>query len=159
MTVKKRDLNKKTHWFYLSFMVPTPGSWEPVSFYGSYTSKILTIPALTALREAHGIPASAKGIAISYIGLASQHTIAGTSDAPVPTKMSEAYRQGLTASFVTPASGGPSVVNPYAEFANGSDEMHLNTLEWTAGYAEGNRLQEVAKTLGVGGEDLTHPTP
>lgn len=146
MSTQKPDANKKTHWHLLSLMVPSPGQWQPVSFMGSYSSKQLSLPVIQALRTANGVPETAVLMSVSYIGLMSKHAMAGTSDAIVPTKLSDAFRQGLiTASAnVDPRA---EVKNPYEEFASVSREMLVQANEWAEGFAEGVHVRETARTL------------
>lgn len=144
MSQTKADPNKKTHWFLMGFMVPSPGQWRPVSFYGSYTNRILTLNATKAIREAQGVPEDAVLLNVSYIGYASLHTIRGTSDEIVPTKLSDAYRQGLIAAN-TPNMTGKDFVNPYEEFSSASREMQIRANEWAEGYAEGCHVRETVK--------------
>lgn len=146
MSTNKQDPNHKSHWHLLSYMVPTPGQWRPVSFYGSYSNKILTLPAQQALRQSHNIPEDAVLMSVSYIGFASKHTIAGTSDKPVATTVTDAYRQGLTAAQMS--TPGADVKNPYLEFADVDADMAFKCGEWSNGYSEMldvlQRAQEIA---------------
>lgn len=146
MSTQKPDANKKTHWHLLSLMVPSPGQWQPISFMGSYSSKQLTLPVIQALRAANGVPETAVLMSVSYIGLMSKHAMAGTSDAIVPTKLSDAYRQGMIAAMAT-VDPSADIKNPYEEFASASREMLMQANEWAEGFAEGVHVRETAKTL------------
>lgn len=141
-----KDPNKKVHWFLLSFMVPVPGQWQPASFMGSYTSKNLSLPIINALRESNGMPADAVLTGISYVGMNTLHKMRGTSDAPVRTVLSDAYRQGLIAAQVhVKGTGDP--VNPYEAFANQSQELLHKANEWAEGLAEGLLMKQTISTL------------
>lgn len=150
----KQDPNKKTHWFHLGYMVPTPGAWVPVSVTSSYIKRILCSRAMQALREVNGLPQNAVLMNVSYLGFASKHHMAGTSDKPVPTQLSAAYRQGLTAAITSeiPVIG---LVNPYTAMRDQSAEAALFETEWDAGLKEGLAIKEApllqnpAKALGT----------
>lgn len=140
----KPDPNKKSHWYLMHYLVPVPGIWQPESFVGSVTSKTLSLPMITALREAQGLPETSKLVTFTYMGYMTKHQMAGTSDAPVPTKMSEAFRQGMMAAMTIPPGLEP--MNPYEQFAQESREMMLNANEWAEGYAEAIALREAQQS-------------
>lgn len=141
-----QDPNKKTHWFNLGYMVPTPGSWVPISVIGSYIKRIPCKQALEALREINGLPANAVLMSISYLGLASKHYMAGTSDKPVPSKLSNAYRQGLTVALTTEVAR-EELVNPYTAVRDQSAELALYESEWAAGLKEGHSIMDAQKEI------------
>lgn len=147
MSVKKKDLNRKVHWFLLSFSVPAPGQWVPASFMGSFTSKNLTLPAIAAMREANGMHEGAVLLCVSYRGYMSQHEMCGTSDAPVVTKLSEEYRQGLTAAALHRDRVTDNVQNPYEPMAANSAEMRHKANEWAEGFAEGTTVDQAARSF------------
>lgn len=130
---------KKTHWYLLSFMVASPGLYVPTSFMGSFTSKLLTMPAIHAMREAQGIPENAILMHFSYVGYMSKDHLTGTKAKPEQTVMSEGYRQGLTAALSVPAGVTPS--NPYEHIAGDSAEMAEYASEWGAGYVVGEAIR------------------
>lgn len=129
-------LNRKLHWFLLSYMVPVPGAWRPVSFFGSYTQKALTLPALKALREANQLPDSAVLTSTSYLGYMSTHKMRGTTADIEPTKMTEAFRQGMLCAMTSKDRPEPPT-NPYEYTAQHSKESADMAKEWDAGFAEG----------------------
>ena len=145
MKSQKPDPNKKAHWFLLSYMIPMPGQWQPVSFMGSYTSKVLNTNALNALRKSNNLGDDAILTSISYIGFASKHYIACTNDAPVASSISDAYRQGMTVAL----TADPNIpnVNPYEEHAGVNRDMYFRANEWADGYAEGVAIRDTAKAL------------
>lgn len=143
--MSNNDAAKKTHWFLLSFMVPTLGQWIPTSFMGSFTSKLLTMPAIHALREAQGTPENAVLMQISYVGYMSKEHISGTKAKTEQTVMSEGYRQGLTAALSVPEN--VDVSNPYAHIADDSPEMAEYASEWGAGYTAGVEIRQQAAIL------------
>lgn len=139
MFTNPNDPNKKTHWFNLGYMVPTPGNWVPIAVIGSYVKRIPCKQALEALREMNGLPANAVLMSVSYLGLASKHYMAGTSDKPVPSKMSDAYRQGLTVALTTEVERS-ALVNPYTAVRDQSAELALFESEWQLGLKEGHAI-------------------
>lgn len=141
-----QDPNKKTHWFHLGYMVPTLGNWVPVSVDCSYVKRILCKQAMEALREINGLPPNAVLMSISYLGLASKHYMAGTSDKPVPSKLSDAYRQGLTVALTTQVAR-EELVNPYTAVRDQSTELALFESEWQAGLQEGHSIMDAQKEI------------
>lgn len=140
----KPDPNKKSHWFLLHYLVPMPGIWQPETFVGSVSSKTLTLPVISALREAQGLPETSKLVTFTYMGYMTKHSMAGTNDAPVPTKMSEAFRQGMMAAMTIPA--GLTPMNPYEQYAQESREMMLHANEWAEGHAEATALRDAQQS-------------
>lgn len=141
-----QDPNKKTHWFNLSYMVPTPGSWVPASLISSYVKRIPCKRALETIREVNGLPANAVLMSISYLGLASKHYMAGTSDKAVPSKMSDAFRQGLTVALTTQVER-EAIVNPYTAVRDQSAELAMFETEWQAGLQEGHSIMDAQKEI------------
>lgn len=140
-----KEATKKSHWYLLGYMVPAPGQWVPQSFIGSTSSKILTAPAIQALREAQGLPEQAVLMQFSYVGYATKQTISGTKPAPLTSNISEAYRQGMTAALTAPDE--MRLVNPYKQHEEDSQEMFTNATEWDAGFTEGETIKRNAKIL------------
>lgn len=124
------DPNKKQHWHLLAFMYPGSGQWLPRSFMVSTPNKTLTVPYINAAKANNDVPDNSVLISISYIGHASTHDMRGTSDKLVPTKVSDAYRNGMQAAL----SGQADVVNPYLA-AEGMPDQNLLIYEWADGFA------------------------
>lgn len=137
--MQANDPNKKQHWFLLSFMYPGPGQWVPHSYMASAPGKKLTLPYITAAKANNNTPENAVLLATSYMGYMSAHEIRGTSDKPVPTKMSDAYRQGMQAGL----TGDEDVVNPYLA-AEGMPDQNLHIYEWAEGLAAIKAMQASA---------------
>lgn len=156
MLKNQSDPNRKVHWFNLCYMIPAPGQWIPLSVMSSYVKRILTKPAMEYIAQANGLPANAVLMNITYLGLASQHTMLGTSDAPVPSKLSEAYRQGLTVAM-TSACAVEELTNPYDHYKDQSPEFALNAKEWQAGLDMGISIN--ASKASLSGEPLAPAAP
>lgn len=156
MLKRQSDPNRKVYWFHLCYMLPAPGQWVPMSVTSSYVKRILTKPAMDAIAQAHGLPGNAVLTGITYLGFASQHTMLGTSDAPVPSKLSDAYRQGLTVAM-TAACPLDEVTNPYTQYRDTSPEFALNAKEWALGLEMGIGIIEAKASLS--GEPLAPAVP
>lgn len=156
MLKNQSDPNRKVHWFHLCYMIPAPGQWAPLSVTSSYVKRLLTKPAMEAIAQAHGLPGNAVLMNITYLGLASKHTMLGTSDAPVPSKLSEAYRQGLTVAM-TSACAVDELTNPYDHYKDTSPEFALNAKEWQAGLEMGISINDAKASLS--GEPLAPAAP
>ena len=73
----------RLYWHLLTFSVPGPGTWTPVSFMVSTTDCKVTVPVIQQARQSNNLPEGAILTVISFAAHATKAEVTGVDDSAV----------------------------------------------------------------------------